>query len=159
MTDPQPIFANNPNEYLQVQINSIHGGSQDAYQQIVIPTGGQHILSMDADRRSDNISINGTMILQLWSGHVTSFSSGSPITPSAQVSPTLTGSFQQFSRTYSLSPGNYTVRVGGTYVGPGAFFQAGIDNVNMVLVPEPSTWVMLAVGSTALLLMRRRRAK
>lgn len=158
VTDPQGIFANNPNEYLQIQIyGPSGGGSQDAYQQIVVPSGGQYLLSMDADRRSDNISLNGTVFLQLWSGNVSSFTSGSPITPDSSVSPTLTGSFQQFSRTYSLTAGNYTVRVGGTYVGPSTFFQAGIDNVNMSIIPEPSTYALIAAGA-GMLLLRKRRA-
>ena len=157
ISDPQGIFANNLNEYLQIQINSSPGGTQDAIQQIVIPSSGQYLLSMDADRRSDNLNTNGTMILELWSGNVTSFASGSPITPNVLVSPTLTGSFQQYSRTYnSLAPGNYTVRVGGIYNGPGSFFQAGIDNVNMVAVPEPSTCILIAVGAGLMLLRKRR---
>jgi PEP-CTERM motif len=155
VTDPQGIFANNLNEYLQIQIHSGSGGSMDAYQQITIPTVGEYTLTMDAGRRTDNLNFNGTMILELWSGNVTSFSSGSPITPDSLVSPTLSGTLQQFSRTYSsLAPGAYTVRVGGTYVGPSAFFQASIDNVNMV--PEPASFGLLGIGMMGLIGRRRR---
>jgi PEP-CTERM motif len=155
ISDPQGIFANNLSEYLQIQIHKDSGGSMDAYQQITIPLTGEYTLTMDAGRRTDNVSINGTMILELWSGNVSSFSSGSPITPDAQVSPTLSGTLQQFSRTYSsLAPGAYTVRVGGTYVGPSTFFQASIDNVNMV--PEPASLGLLGIGMMGLRVRRRR---
>ena len=155
VSDPQAIFANNLSEYLQIQIHNGSGGSMDAYQQITIPVAGEYTLTMDAGRRTDNINFNGTMILELWSGNVTSFSSGSAISPTSQVSPTLSGTLQQFSRTYgSLAPGSYTVRVGGTYVGPSTFFQASIDNVNMV--PEPASLGLLGIGMMGLYSRRRR---
>lgn len=158
ISDPQAIFANNFSEYMQIQIHKDSGGSQDGYQQITIPSAGEYKLTMDAGRRTDNLSLNGTMILELWSGNVTSFSSGSPITPDSQVSPTLSGTLQEFSRTFtSLEPGAYTVRVGGTYVGPSTFFQASIDNVNMVAtVPEPTSLGLLGIGLMGFLARRRR---
>ena len=156
-TDPQPIF-NNPNEYLQVQTN-VSGSTQDAYQQVTIPTPGSYTLTMDADRRNDNVNFNGSMILELWSGSLTVFNVGSAITPSSFSSPVLTTTFQQFSRTYnSLAAGSYTVRVGGLHAG-GSDFQAGIDNVDISLVPEPSGLVFAAGGLGGVLLAARRKER
>jgi len=153
-TDPQGIF-NYTTEYMQVQTS----GTQDLYQHVTTAVTGPAVLSVEGMHRNDNANPSGTLFFDLYGGTLTSFGAATPVAPDSSVWPALSGSIQTFSHTYnSLPAGNYTVRVGGT-LSSGGLFQAGMDNMSLTVVPEPSTLVLAAVGLLGMLAWARRRTK
>jgi hypothetical protein len=75
--------------------------------------------------------------------------------------PTLTSDYTQFSLTAPVPAGADTARVvyaiqtfGGGPTNNGTVF---IDDASLVVIPEPSTWVLLSLGGCALAMLRRRR--
>ena len=160
VSDPQLSNFNLTTEYLHIQTSS-PGVGQDVYQQLTIPSTGTYTLTMDAVRRITGVNTNGSLFLQLWLGNLTTFTVGSPISPSSSSSPALTANVQQYSRTYtSLPAGSYTLRVGGTF-GGGTLFQAGIDNIDLsavAAVPESSAFLsvgLIAAGAWTFKRLRR----
>ena len=85
---------------------------------------------------------------------------GVALTPSSSVDPVLSGSWQEYSRTYDATSlaghagESLTIVLGHGRPATGA--QSQYDDVSLSAVPEPATMSLLVLGSLALL--RRRRS-
>lgn len=89
-TDPQGIF-NFTSEYVQFQ-----GTGADLYQQVSVGSG-TGVLSLNAMDRNDNIFSSGSVVIDLYAGHVTTFG-GAAITADSFSTPALTTSIQRAAR-------------------------------------------------------------
>ena len=152
VTDPQFIF-DFTTEYIQVQTSS---SVQDLYQYVTLDFNSSGSLTMETSRRNDNLSTDGIVFLELYSGHLSSFSPTNLINPDVMIAPSLSGTIQTYSNTYNtLLAGDYTVRIGGQR--NSGLFQAGIDNVVFDVnqasetTPEPSSILsLLTIGGIVL---------
>jgi hypothetical protein len=155
-TNYDGLFNSPGATFLEVATTPGVTGVQDVYQQVTVSTAGNYVLSMNAEVRNDGICTNGYVILALWNGNLTSFLSGSPLTPDNSFSPALTANYQSWTRTYTLAAGSYTVQVGGISNVTNNWYDAAMSNIALTPVPEPASLALLGVG-TAVLVTRRRK--
>jgi hypothetical protein len=86
---------------------------------------------------------------------------GNPVTFAAATTiPTVFGSgwLSATSDSFSLAAGSHTLVIGAV-VGSGYYGQAGIDNLSISQVPEPSTLALLSAGLVGLLAYAWRKRK
>lgn len=131
------------------------------------PNLSDYTLSFDAEVNKAGGGF--ALIVQSWAG--TYFSGAGPTQSSSSSDFTLStaGTFQHFSVNLSslssgLNPTGQTLQIAWqmdefTYGGPGTGDQLVIDNVQLTMVPEPSSAALAALGGLGgFLAFRRRRA-
>jgi autotransporter-associated beta strand protein len=129
-------------------------------------SGGTLVASFDGALGSGNVSLTAAgVVLTLQTGAVNNY-----IADAASIS-IVTGAVTNLSFTGAsdtvggLTLGGTAQTTPGTYggVGSGADFESvffsGTGTLNLVLVPEPSTWMMLGVGAAVLVGVQRLRRK
>lgn len=141
---PWPL-AQDGQQFVDIGNTSL-GGSYTLSQQFTIAASGNYELQW-----YDNAAIAGP----LTSPYQVSVLDGSQQTVvNAGLDAFHGGQWQLQTLSMSLNPGNYSL----TFTAGGAALDTLLDNVTLAPVPEPTSLVMLAVGSVGLLILIRRKS-
>ncbi len=161
--DGTDLFAGLSDHY---QLLPTNVAPNDFFQNVTITDATlDWTLSVDAMLRTDGVNTNGNVFIQVYAGELTTlaeFDAATALAPTSGINAAtalaLTTTVASFTAGFgNLAAGDYTVRVLATTTVGG--FQAGADNITftgVAAVPEPTSLLLLGLGSLSLMACRRR---